>query len=74
MRYVPPFSSLNQSLVFSSEQDGPWVRMPYEEFENLLRRLLRAIEIDEEWYRRAYPDVDPGDSRRFGEKRARPFF
>ncbi|WP_146287318.1 hypothetical protein [Gemmobacter aquaticus] len=32
--------------------------MPYEEFENLLRRLLHAIEIDEEWYRRAYPDVD----------------
>ena len=58
MRYVPPFSSLNENLVFGSQEGKPWVKMTYEDFETLLRKLLHAVEIDEEWYRRAYPDVD----------------
>lgn len=58
MRYVPPFSSLNENLVFSSDEGTPSVKMTYEDFEKLLRKLLHAVEIDEEWYRSAYPDVD----------------
>ena len=58
MRYVPSFSSLNQNLVFGSDDNKPFVKMSYENFENLLRKLLHAVQIDEEWYRRNYPDVD----------------
>ena len=58
MRYVPPFFSLNQNLVFGSDDNKPFVKMSYEEFENLLRKLLHAVQIDEEWYRSTYPDVD----------------
>lgn len=58
MRYVPPFSSLNENLVFSSDDGTPSVKMTYEDFEKLLRKLLHAVEIDEEWYRGNYPDVD----------------
>lgn len=58
MRYVPPFSSLNENLVFSSDEGKPSVKMTYEDFESLLRKLLHAVEIDEEWYRGNYPDVD----------------
>ncbi len=58
MRYVPPFSSLNKNLIFGTEQGKPWVKMTYEDFENLLRQLLQAVKVDEEWYRSHYPDVD----------------
>lgn len=58
MPYVPSFFSINQKLVFTRENGEPWVKLQYEEFENVLRNMLRAIDLDEAWYRETYPDVD----------------
>jgi hypothetical protein len=58
MRYLYPFSTLTEHLVFSSEDGKPSVKMTYDNFEALVRKLLNAVEVDEEWYRRSYPDVE----------------
>lgn len=58
MRYIPPFSSLHENIVFADEEGKPWVKMTYDDFKGLLRKLLHAAEVDEEWYRSQYPDVD----------------
>lgn len=58
MRYVPPFSSVNQNVIFGSDQGKAWVKMTYDDFEALLRKFLNAVEIDETWYRTTYADVD----------------
>ncbi|WP_134682446.1 hypothetical protein [Paracoccus ravus] len=58
MRYVPPFASLNHDFVFGSDDGAPWVKIGYNQFEALLRKILAAVEFDEEWYRKQYPDVD----------------
>ncbi len=58
MRYLQPFSSLNEHLVLSSEDGKPWVKISYDNFEAMVRKLLNAVDVDEDWYRRSYPDVD----------------
>ena len=58
MRYVPPFSSLNARISVTEDAGQRWVRMTYEEFQGVIRKLLQAIDVDEEWYQRRYPDVE----------------
>ncbi|MBT9248116.1 hypothetical protein KM031_22265 (plasmid) [Gemmobacter fulvus] len=58
MRYVAPFSSLNENLIFDDEDGQSWVKMSYEAYKSLLSKLLYAVDVDEDWYCSRYPDVD----------------
>lgn len=58
MQYVPPFASLKNAMRLQSVKGQLKVEMTYDELLDLLKRLLRAVPFDEEWYRTTYPDVD----------------
>jgi len=57
MKYLVPFASLKQSIRFVSEKGNLKADMTYDEFLEVLRKLLVAIPVDEQWYRASYPDV-----------------
>jgi hypothetical protein len=57
MNYLVPFSSLKQSVRFISAKGNLKADLAYDEFIELIRKLLMAIPVDEAWYRTEYPDV-----------------
>lgn len=57
MNYLIPFASLRHSVRFVSEKGNLKADMTYEEFLDIVRKLLAAVPVDEEWYRAQYPDV-----------------
>ena len=58
MRYLIPFAALKNHVRLLSVKGQLRVDMAYDEFLEILKRMLHAIEVDEEWYRTTYPDVD----------------
>ena len=58
MKYLVPFSALKNHVRLLSVKGQLKVDMNYDELLEILKRMLHAVEIDEEWYRTAYPDVD----------------
>jgi hypothetical protein len=57
MHYLVPFASLKQSVRFVSEKGNLKADMTYDEFLDIVRKLLMAVPVDEAWYREQYPDV-----------------
>ncbi len=57
MKYLVPFSILRKSLSFVSSKGTLKADMTYDEFLDVIRRLLTVVEVDEVWYRAVYPDV-----------------
>ena len=57
MKYLVPFASLKQSVRFVSEKGNLKADMTYDEFLDVVRKLLMAVPVDEGWYRAQYPDV-----------------
>jgi hypothetical protein len=55
--YIVPFDSLMRQLGLDEASKSD-ITMTKEQFEQLLRSMLRYVEVDEAWYRNAYPDVD----------------
>jgi hypothetical protein len=55
--YITPFDSLMRQLGFDEASKSD-ITMTREQFEELLRAMLRYVAVDEAWYRDAYPDVD----------------
>jgi hypothetical protein len=51
-----PFQQLTKKFETTSNGHRR-VTMTYEEFKDVIRMLLRFVEVDEEWYRREYDDV-----------------
>jgi hypothetical protein len=56
--YVIPFKQAMRRLEVDPLAIPDTVSLSRENFEWLIKTLLRAIEIDESWYRTTYPDVD----------------
>ncbi len=54
--YVPPYDVVRSRLGFES-RDPATVEVTLEQAEGVLRLLLRSMPVDEQWYRRTYPDV-----------------
>ena len=52
MRYLQPYSVLHRDL-----QD---IGLDDEQIVLIIKKLLRAVPVDEEWYLRTYPDVAVG--------------
>jgi hypothetical protein len=56
--YVVPFHSLMRQIGLEELLSRSQIRMSREQFEALMRAMLRYVAVDEAWYRDAYPDVD----------------
>jgi hypothetical protein len=65
--YIIPFQSLMRQLGFGDVASKSDITMTRQQFEELLRAMLRTVAVDEAWYRDAYPDVD--EAIRNGELR-----
>jgi hypothetical protein len=57
MQYLVPFSALKNAVKIVSLKGQLKVDMTYDEFLDVVRSFLRAVPVDEAWYRAAYPDV-----------------
>ncbi len=57
MTYVLSFSALKARIPLKSVGGQLKVDMTYDGLKAVIRTLLLAIPIDEDWYRREYPDV-----------------
>ena len=57
MKYLPPFEVLKACMAVESINGELRVSGSYEEFVNLLRRMIVCTEVDERWYLERYPDV-----------------
>ena len=55
--YVIPFQTVLQSVGLSKDLPAE-VKLSREQFENLVRSLLRGVHVDETWYRATYADVN----------------
>jgi hypothetical protein len=58
--YLPPFEEIKALLNISSVRGELTVTMTYRQFTDLIRVLLREVEVDEEWYLTRYPGVAEG--------------
>ena len=50
MRYLPPFDLIRRSVEISTVRGELRVSVSYDDFINLIRSLVAAVEVDEEWY------------------------
>ncbi len=57
MIYLVPFSVLKDSVRLASVKGQLKLDITYDEFLNIMKRLLQAVPVDEAWYRETYPDV-----------------
>ncbi|HUB46679.1 MAG TPA: hypothetical protein VMB73_17000 [Acetobacteraceae bacterium] len=57
MRYVPPFDLIRRSVEISTVKGELRVNLSYEEFIRILKMMIAGIEVNEDWYTRAYEDI-----------------
>ena len=57
MKYLPPFELIRRSLDISTERGELRVNLSYEAFVDILRTMIRGIEVDDAWYVRTYEDI-----------------
>jgi hypothetical protein len=59
VRYLPPFELIRRSIEISTVRGELRVNVSYENFIAILRQMIQGIEVDEEWYARAYEALRP---------------
>jgi hypothetical protein len=57
VNYFPPFEVIRRSVDIQAVRGDLRVNMSYEDFVELLKLMIRGIEVDEEWYSRTYDDI-----------------
>jgi hypothetical protein len=57
VRYLPPFELIRRSIEISTVRGELRVNVSYENFIEILRRMIQGIEVDEAWYTRTYEDI-----------------
>ncbi len=57
MKYLPPFELIRRSIEISTVRGELRVNLSYENFVDILRTMIRGVEVDEAWYARAYEDI-----------------
>jgi len=57
MKYLVPFKKLKESIRVVSTGGQLKVDMNYDELVTIIKKLLAAVPVDEDFYRRSYPDV-----------------
>jgi hypothetical protein len=68
VNYFPPFEVIRRSVDIQAVRGDLRVNMSYEDFVKLLKLMISGIEVDEEWYARAYDDI--GQAIRAGSIRS----
>jgi len=58
MKYVSPFANLKNRFVVGSADGEVWAKIKYSDLEDFLRMILLSVEVDENWYRATYADID----------------
>lgn len=56
-RYLVPFSMMGEWLNRSAPEGSRQLEMKYDDFLDIVRHVLVAIPVDEDWYRATYPGV-----------------
>lgn len=57
MKYLPPFELIRRSIEISTVRGELRVSLSYEDFVDILRAMLRGLEVNEAWYARTYEDI-----------------
>ena len=57
MKYLPPFELIRRSIEISTVRGELRVNLSYENFVDILRTMIRGVEVDEAWYARTYEDI-----------------
>ena len=58
MTYIAPFAVLKRRYKVSATADVDRVAISYRDLQELVRSVLRGVNVDEAWYLRQYPDVE----------------
>jgi hypothetical protein len=57
VRYLPPFELIRRSVEISTVRGELRVNISYEDFVEILRTMIRGVEVNEAWYVSAYEDI-----------------
>jgi len=57
MKYLPPFEILKSYMTLETINGELKVSCNYEQFIEMLRRVIAGVEVNAEWYRTHYPDI-----------------
>jgi hypothetical protein len=57
VKYVPPFELIKNSVDISAVKGELRISASYQDFINLIKRLISCVEVDEDWYLRQNPDI-----------------
>ena len=57
VKYFPPFEVIRRSVDIQAVRGDLRVNMSYEDFVKLLKLMIAGIDVDEDWYARAYEDI-----------------
>jgi hypothetical protein len=57
VRYIPPFEVIKRLMEISASKGQLIASASYENLIKLVKLLLSAVEVDEAWYLKQYPDV-----------------
>jgi len=57
VNYFPPFEVIRRAVEISSVQGELRVNVSYENFVKLRKLMIKGMEVDAEWYGRAYADI-----------------
>jgi hypothetical protein len=57
MSYIPPFEILKQKVRVVMGNGKGRVDMKYGDFMEVIKLMLRAVDVNEHWYLNQYPDV-----------------
>jgi hypothetical protein len=68
VNYFPPFEVIRRSVDIQAVRGDLRVNMSYEDFVKLLKLMISGIDVDEDWYARAYDDI--GQAIRAGSIRS----
>ena len=57
MAHIPPFDAVRRTLEISTFKGELRVGSSYDAFVEIIKKYVRLIGVDEEWYLATYPDV-----------------
>ena len=57
VRYIPPFDLIRRSVEISTVKGELRVNVSYEDFIKLLKMIIAGIDVNEDWYVKAYEDI-----------------
>ena len=57
VRYLPPFEALKSFMAVDLKNGKPCLSCSQDDFVTIIRQMIAAIQVDEQWYLERYPDI-----------------